>query len=80
MLFAGDRQDAVVVRDVVLVGDETEGDRRVVFVRNARVAIDVGEVFFLELGHQLLQHGIVLAVAFDLVLGPLVVVEIVEGG
>ena len=40
---------------------------RIVLVGHARVAVDVGEVFFLELGHQLLDDGIVLAIAFDLV-------------
>ena len=71
MPHAGDGPDAVVMRDVVLVGDEAEGDRGIVFVRDAGVAVDVREVFLLELGHQLLQHGVVLAKAFDLVAGAL---------
>ena len=63
MLFAGKRQDAVVVRDVVFVGDEREGDRRIVLVGHVRVAVDVVEIFFLELDHQLLDDGVVLAKA-----------------
>jgi hypothetical protein len=64
-----------MVRDVVLVRDEDSGDRGVVLVSLAAVAVHVGEILLLKLHHQLLEHEVILAEALDLV-----VVELVVGG